>query len=190
MPHSKTESSTQAGNVKPGSPQQTPLGTRELPDREHISIQENQSGISYHRLFAQHFQGAKRIELQDPYIRKPYQIQNLIEFLQVIIAAKEEGDDVAIHLITSSGEIKLSEIEPHFRDLQDELLSLDVRFTYQFNETIHDRFIKTDTGWMITPGRGLDIFQPFGRSAFSLERISQEARLCKSFEITWMRMGK
>lgn len=164
------------------------LAHDQLPDREHISIEENQSNISYHRLFARHLMNAKRIELQDPYIRKPYQIHNLIEFIQVIIATKEEGEDVAFHLVTSSGEFKLSEIEPAFKELQDELLSLDVRFTYEFKESIHDRFLTTDTGWRITLGRGLDIFQPFGRSQFSLERSSQEARLCKAFEVVYVRM--
>ena len=170
----------------PGVPA-SPAGAKNLPSPDHISIQENQSGVSYQRLFGAHLAGAKRIELQDPYIRKSYQIQNLIEFIQVIIAVKEEGEDVALHLVTGSGEIKLSEIEPHFRELADELLSLDIRFTWEFNESIHDRFIKTDTGWMITPGRGLDMFQFYSRSSFSLERVSQEARLCKGFEVTYIR---
>ncbi|RKX96837.1 MAG: hypothetical protein DRZ90_08150, partial [Spirochaetes bacterium] len=59
--------------------------------------------------------------------------------------------------------------------------------TWEFNETIHDRFIRTDTGWNITPGRGLDMFQFYSRSSFSLERASQEARLCKGFEVTYIR---
>jgi ATP-dependent Lon protease len=181
-----TEAQTEGSTVT--TPQTSSLSSQTLPDREHISIEENQSGISYHRLFAPYLQGAKYIELQDPYIRKHYQIQNLIDFIQVIIATKEEGEDTAFHLITASGEIKLSEIEPPLRELQDELLSLDVRFTFEFNETIHDRLIKVDKNWLITLGRGLDMFQPFSRSGFSLERASQEARLCKSFEITYMRL--
>ncbi len=189
--HFDEETGTAAGSPVPdqavSTPAASPATAATLPSPDHISIQENQSGVSYQRLFSAHLAGAKRIELQDPYIRKAYQIQNLIEFIQVIIAVKEEGEDVAFHLITGSGEIKLSEIEPHFKELSDELLSLDIRFTWEFNETIHDRFIRTDTGWNITPGRGLDMFQFFSRSSFSLERASQEARLCKGFEVTYIR---
>ena len=189
--HFDEETGTAAGSPVPdqavSTPAASPATAATLPSPDHISIQENQSGVSYQRLFSAHLAGAKRIELQDPYIRKAYQIQNLIEFIQVIIAVKEEGEDVAFHLITGSGEIKLSEIEPHFKELSDELLSLDIRFTWEFNESIHDRFIRTDTGWNITPGRGLDMFQFYSRSSFSLERASQEARLCKGFEVTYIR---
>lgn len=154
----------------------------------NLVIQENQTGVSYYRLFAEYFRGAVRIEMQDPYIRKVYQMHNLLEFMQVLIAVKEEGEELNFHLITSSGEIKRSEIEYNLNGIKDSLVNVDITFTWEFDESIHDRSITTDTGWKIIPGRGLDIFQRFDRGALSLEQISQEARFCKPFEVTYIRI--
>ncbi len=54
-----------------------------------------------------------------------------------------------------------------FNDLVDELLPMGIEFTYDFKAD-HDRLIKTDTGWTIALGRGLDIYEKFNR--FSLCR--------------------
>ncbi len=51
--------------------------------QKNVTVQENETGVSYYRLFADYLKGARRISMQDPYIRKPYQIKNLIEFIQV-----------------------------------------------------------------------------------------------------------
>ena len=87
-----------------------------------------------------------------------------------------------------SGEIKRSEIEYNLNGIKDSLINVDITFTWAFDESIHDRYITTDTGWKIIPGRGLDIFQRFDRGALSLEQISQEARFCKPFEVTYIRI--
>jgi ATP-dependent Lon protease len=164
-----------------------PAPEQTIPENTVATVRENETGISYHRLFADYLKGAKRIDMQDPYIRKPYQIKNLMEFLQVLIAVKEEGDEIDFHLKTATGEIRQSEIEPTLRDLADQLLSVDINFTYEFDESIHDRHIKTDTGWNIISGRGLDIFQRWDRGFISIEQHSQEARLTKAFEINYFR---
>ena len=152
----------------------------------NLVIQENQTGVSYYRLFADYFKGAGRIEMQDPFIRKVYQIHNLLEFLQVLIAVKEDGEELNFHLVTSSGDIKRSEIEYNLNEIKESLINVDITFTWSFDESIHDRYVTTDTGWKIILGRGLDIFQRFDRGALSLEQISQEARFCKPFEVTYI----
>lgn len=57
----------------------------------------------------------------------------------------------------------------------------NTKFTYDFKAD-HDRFIKTDTGWIIALGRGLDIYEKFSR--FSLSRCSQKNRRCKAFNVS------
>ena len=63
----------------------------------------------------------------------------------------------------------------------DELPPLGIEFTYDFKAD-HDRMIQTDTGWTITLGRGLDIYEKFGR--FSLSRANQQNRRCKAFNVS------
>jgi ATP-dependent Lon protease len=151
-------------------------------------VAENQTGISYNKLFADYLKGAKKIEVIDPYIRRVWQIRNFIEFLQVILAVKEEGDEVDVHLITDNGEMSSVELEQHFSSLQDKLLNVDINFTYEIasKKQYHARSITTDTGWKISLDRGLDIFQKFDTGVLSIESVSQEARFCKAFEITYI----
>ena len=44
-----------------------------------VSIKDNQTGISYKKLFGNYLKGAINITLQDPYIRMYYQFNNLVE---------------------------------------------------------------------------------------------------------------
>jgi len=166
--------------------QETP---EEDPKVSHFTIAENQTGISYYKLFAEYLKGARKIEVTDPYIRRVWQIRNLVEFIQVILAVKEEGEEVDLHLITDNGETSKMELEQHFDKIQDSLINVDVNFSWEIaaGKKLHARSITTDTGWKISLDRGLDIFQRFESGIFSVESVSQEARYCKAFEVTYLR---
>jgi ATP-dependent Lon protease len=62
-----------------------------------------------------------------------------------------------------------------------------IDFDYEFSETMHDRSIHADTGWLIILGRGLDVFQPFDTSWLDLRLRQQRYRQVKEFEITYFR---
>lgn len=159
------------------------------PQPSHFTIAENQTGISYRELFGPYLLGARTITIIDPYIRKQYQIRNLVEFMQVVLDNKQEGDEISVHLITDLGEFSRSEIEESFRLIQDDLQKVDIDFTYEFDTTgsLHARSITTDTGWKILLDRGLDIFQRSEGGWLSLASLDQRARYCKAFEITYVR---
>ena len=131
-----------------------------------ISIRENQGGVTYKGLFGDYLRDAKEITLVDPFIRQPYQIDNLVDFIQMVREVTVQQDTIKIHLSTQNeDDEKVAEVIDSFTELADELLPLGIEFTYDFKAN-HDRLIQTDTGWSITLGRGLDIFEKFGR--FSL----------------------
>ncbi len=158
----------------------------------HFTVSENQTGVSYTRLFGDYLKGAKRIEIVDPYIRRTWQIRNFVELIQVVLAVKEEGEEVDVHLITDNGETSRIELEQHFGDLQDSLMNVDVNFTFDIatDKKLHARSITTDTGWKILLDRGLDIFQRHNTGVFAIESVSQESRFCKAFEITYLRIDR
>ena len=146
-----------------------------------ISIRENQSGVTYKDLFGDYLRAAKEIHITDPFIRQPYQIDNLVDFIQMVKDVSTIQDTVKIHLSTQNDDDeKVAEMIDSFNDLADELLPMGIEFTYDFKAD-HDRLIRTDTGWTITLGRGLDIYEKFGR--FSLSRSNQKARRCKAFNV-------
>ena len=147
-----------------------------------ISIRENQGGVTYKGLFGDYLRTAKKINVTDPFIRQPYQIDNLVDFIQMVKDVSTVQDTVRIHLSTQNDDDeKVAEVIDSFNDLADELLPIGIEFTFDFKAE-HDRFIQTDTGWTIALGRGLDIYEEFGR--FSLSRCNQRNRRCKAFNVS------
>ena len=147
-----------------------------------ISIRENQGGVTYKDLFGEYLRTAKEINVTDPFIRQPYQIDNLVDFIQMVKDVSMVQDTVKIHLSTQNDdEEKVAEVIDSFNDLADELSPMGIEFTFDFKAD-HDRFIQTDTGWTIALGRGLDIYEKFGR--FSLSRCNQRNRRCKAFNVS------
>jgi len=124
---------------------------------KHYTIFYGDTGYSYETIFGPYFTGAKSIEIEDPYIRMPHQIQNLVRFCEVII--KLSGIK-RIELITGyDDETQKLEIEQKLGDLKQSLLEVDIVFDFDFNPNIHDREIRLDNGWVIKIGRGLDFYQ-------------------------------
>lgn len=147
-----------------------------------ISIRENQGGVTYKDLFGDYLRTAKEINVTDPFIRQPYQIDNLVDFIQMVKDVSMVQDTVKIHLSTQNDDDeKVAEVIDSFNDLADELSPMGIEFTFDFKAD-HDRFIQTDTGWTIALGRGLDIYEKFGR--FSLSRCNQRNRRCKAFNVS------
>lgn len=160
----------------------TPNSDNILLEPKTISIRENQCGITYQSLLGDYFREAKEISLTDPFIRYPYQVDNLIDFIQMIKEVSNYSEELKIHLSTQNdNDEKVAELIDNFDDLVDDLASYGITFTYDFNAE-HDRIITTDTGWIITLGRGLDIFEKYNR--FSLSRSNQKNRRCKAFTIS------
>lgn len=141
-----------------------------------IHIQEGQKGVSYKSLFADYLIDATEIIVEDPYIIFPYQIQNLIDFLSMTL---DINPNMKTHLVTHFDNLKQKqEIKRTLTNLQQEIPN----FSFEF-KSFHDRCIKTNTGWFISMGRGLDIFQPYDK--FSILCKKQENRLCKDFTVTY-----
>lgn len=153
-----------------------------------ISIRENQGGVTYKDLFGDYLCDAKEITLTDPFIRLPYQIDNLVDFIEMVKEVSTQSETIKIHLSTQNeDDEKVAETIDSFNDIADELMPLGIEFTYDFKAD-HDRLIRTDTGWTITLGRGLDIYEKFNR--FSLGRASQKNRRCKAFNVSINKTGE
>jgi ATP-dependent Lon protease len=152
---------------------------------KQIVIKDNQTGISYRRLFGDYIKGAKKIYLTDSYIRYYYQFKNLMEFAAMIAQTKQPDEEVNLHVTTWFSPDKQQESINNFLDLSANLQDLGIQLTWEFQD-IHDRHIVTDNGWQIQLGRGLDIFvAPEGR--FDPAEVFQEKRKCKNCTITYLR---
>jgi ATP-dependent Lon protease len=133
-----------------------PKAADELKNK-HFTIRYGDSGYSYQAIFGAYLQGAKKLVVEDPYIRRDHQIRN---FLQLCELAVQGGTIKAVELVTSAEhEAQKDDAVKRLDEIKEGLADYDVTFSYRFDDKIHDREVRTDTGWHIQIGRGLDIYQ-------------------------------
>ena len=148
-----------------------------------LSFRMGQTGVNYKKLFATYIAEAREITVEDPYIRAPWQIKNFMEFVTMLIETRPV-DDLKLHLFTNEEEEKIPDLIDKLDDIKDDLAGYGIEFDYKLRD-FHDRCIKTDTGWTITLGRGLDMFEKY--SPYSIEALRQDKRKCKEFMVTFMK---
>ncbi|MDU5312728.1 MAG: MIT C-terminal domain-containing protein, partial [Bifidobacterium bifidum] len=136
--------------------------------------------------------GAKKIVVEDAYVRKPYQLRNLAEFLEMLLRCKKPDEDVAVHLVTGHNDPGFVEAQLNgLNELASAFSQLGVNLTYEFRDTLHDRSITADTGWEILPGRGLDIFQKFVDGDWLNPLLRhQQLRRVKECKVTYQRVSE
>lgn len=166
-------------------------GTPEPLKEDHLTIDENQRGISFDSLFGPYLSGANTITVTDPYIRAFHQARNLMELLETVTKQKNSEDEVEVHLVTIKDDVKPDLQIENFEKMRDSCAIAGVYFTWEFVEkaNIHARHIITDTGWKILLDRGLDVFQHYEMNdAFAIANRQQKYRPCKAFEVTYLRV--
>lgn len=178
---------TNNNNASAEQPKEESQGTAS-PKAKHlaskyIEIRANQSNVSYKKLFGDYLASASHIVITDPYIRAPFQIDNLIEFIQTCRECCVNNEDLSIEVHTQNDDEKVPEMIDTFDELKDELQAVGIEFSYYFDAD-HDRNICLDNGWKIILSRGLDIFEKFGR--FSLGNVRQTNRRCREFSVTFV----
>ncbi|TXB68420.1 BREX system Lon protease-like protein BrxL [Phaeodactylibacter luteus] len=186
MSEEEEETTTAEDQAAPGKAPSAPE-----PEEQHIVIKENQKGISYQRLFAPYLKGATEIHLIDPYLRKFHQVKNLMEFCEMLYRIKPVGDEIRLKVFTNAESGEKQEADSLLIQVQTHLQGTGIDMDYEIEPqgTQHARSIETDTGWKILLDRGLDIFQRYDyKDAFNLANALQEERMCKGFEVTYVRV--
>lgn len=154
----------------------------------HQEFQENQRGVSYDNLLLPYLRGAVEITIVDPYIRAPHQGRNLVDLLAVLASAKDPADEISVTLVTKEDKPEYQQQQLlMLKAIQDGAASVGIKFTVQWDESIHDRSIRADNGWKILLGRGLDIFQKGSGSQFDIGSRRQEFRQVVAFGVTYIR---
>ena len=123
----------------------------------HFTIHYGDTGYSFDSLFGPYLEGAKEVIVEDPYIRMTHQVKNFIRFCET---ATKRGPVEKITLITGfDDEEQRLETADALANLRDSLVERGVELEVEYSDTIHDREIRTDDGWTIKIGRGLDLYQ-------------------------------
>jgi ATP-dependent Lon protease len=167
--------------LEPSDTEKTKRNRIAVLQEKSLSFRMGQTGASYEKLFAAYLEKANEITIEDPYIRAPWQIRNFVEFATMLVDTRPV-DDLKLTLITNEEDEKLPDLIDRLDDIKDDLAGYGITFEYKFRD-FHDRCIRTDTGWTITLGRGLDIFEKY--NPYSVAASRQEKRKCKEFIITY-----
>ena len=161
-------------------------------EEKHLTFEENQRGVSFENLFGPFLKDAKRILVQDPFIRAFYQTRNMMELIETALDHKAETEEVWVHLITSEDDDReYSRQEEYLKQIKDSVDPAGIRFSWEYQDpsAIHARYIVVDTGWKISLDRGLDIFQRYEMNdAFTLSNRRQDQRPVKVFEVTYIKL--
>ena len=146
------QSAENAGETVP--PEETAPDANE----NHFRILYNETGHTYETIFGPYLQGCKAILVEDPYLRNQHQIQNLVRLCEVAV---KTGSVKQIDVLTGfDSQDQQAEAQERFELLQESLKQVGIHFKWTFSETLHDREVKLDTGWIVKIGRGLDFYQP------------------------------
>src|SRR5690606_8412627 len=60
------------------------LAARDRDAYEVREIEDGETGVTYGELFAPYLEGATHVEIVDPYIRQPYQVRNVEQFVEEV----------------------------------------------------------------------------------------------------------
>ncbi|GAA4399010.1 BREX system Lon protease-like protein BrxL [Nibrella viscosa] len=182
------ESGSESGAIAGAEPAKPTLF---IGDRE---FKENQTGVSYRKLFGDYLRGATQITLIDPYIRSHHQFRQLMEFCVLLHELKPLEQEIELEVQTwidtdkeKDPQKELEKTQAIFDQITESVAELGIRLTVQFDASIHDRFIYTSNGWKIRLGMGLDIYQK--PDLYDVANVLPEKRKCrKKFEISYGRL--
>jgi len=141
-------------------------------------IPDGATGYGYDRVFGPYLEGAQTMTIEDPYVRKRYQVDN---FGHLCALAITRGAVKNIILKTGGafGE-DLDDADSRLESLKRELAkNYAVKMEWSRSEKLHDREVVFSNGWTVKVGRGLDIYYPpeswtsVGASNYNLRKCRQ-----------------
>ena len=161
------------------------------PKEKTLDIQYGDTGYSYDELFSEYLKGASIVKLEEPYLTNPYQITNLVRFVELLVKI---GDCKVFQLVTKLGDTpeEIDKLNENLKSLQDTLADMEgntMKFEYEFDSNSHDRYIRTSNNWDITLGRGLHFYQNLNanRNYFQMGTYDLSLRPCLKVRFTFIK---
>ena len=144
------------------------------------SLRDGESGWPFARIFdTKIFEGAENVKIIEPYLFKHHQLRNLKELLLLIVEASKPKN---IYVITKLPPLDRVEYQKSFFETlsRDIFKDYGVILKFSNSDNLHDRFIFSDSGFVVKLGRGLDIYKP----STGLASHRQESRKVRACDIT------
>lgn len=144
-------------DAPPSAPPASQTKEEDPRKEKEIRIFHGDRGYSYRTLFREYLKGAKKVHLEDPYIRLNHQLTNFLRFCEL---CAEVATVEHIELVTAFDDpMQKQEADGKLAQIASSLAEHGIELKVKIRETLHDRRIDLDNGWSITLGRGLDFYQ-------------------------------
>lgn len=143
-----------AAPVSPSTATNTPAPLSE----KTVRILFGDTGYGYDTLFGPYLTGAITVTLEEPYIRTPHQLGNLVRFAELLTRI---GDcrELTIQAGQPETDEQQADVKKALEDLRWSLKEFGIQLEFSFSPTLHDREMRLSNGWVIRSGRGLDLYQ-------------------------------
>lgn len=159
-------------------------------------IMHGDIGYDYEVLFKDYLVGARQVQLDEPYLTNRYQMENLVRFVELLVKI---GDCKSFTIYTKHsdrGDETNNRLTEELQKLSDTIADMettDMEVKFEFDDTMHDRTIRTNTGWRIDMGRGLHIYQDINPdrenpNRFQMGTFDMSLRPCKATTITYTKI--
>ncbi|MDX2109645.1 MAG: MIT C-terminal domain-containing protein [Verrucomicrobiota bacterium] len=147
---------------------------------QHYEISEGATGYPYERIFRPYIDTATRIEVDEPFVRLPYQVDNFTRFCALAVRL---GKVKNIKLTTGLQPAEpTNEVDSRLETLRRDLNTHNIELTWNHNYSLHDREIRFDNGWVVKIGRGLDMYNK-PESWVSVEAADFTLRRCRQTKV-------
>ncbi|CAB3402626.1 unnamed protein product [Caenorhabditis bovis] len=151
-----------------------PPQTNQVKHLEQRKIEENSTGHGYDKIFGKCCdKKLKSVKVQDAYISKHHQILNFVRFCELIVSLADNLRVITLKTGSSAKSMQMS-----FDELRTSLLHHKVILHVEYSDTLHDREITFDNGWVVKIGRGLDYFKPPQGGKYVLGACDMNFRQC------------
>ncbi|KAK7077435.1 MIT domain-containing protein 1 [Halocaridina rubra] len=125
-----------------------------------IHIDVDSTGHSYETIFGDLIdETLSSVEVEDAYIRSIHQIYNFLKFCELLVHKGPHLRNITLRTSRDPSPAEHSTQNQRLSEIRASLLKHSVKLTVEYSDTIHDREIRFDSGWIIKIGRGLDYFK-------------------------------
>ncbi len=123
---------------------------------QDYEIADGATGFTFERIFCPYINSATHIRVEDPFIVAPHQVDNFARFCALAVRL---GAVKLIELVSGiPRDENTDDADSRLETLRRDLHCRGVILKYSREKTLHDREIAFDNGWVVSIGRGLDIY--------------------------------
>lgn len=145
---------------------------------EQIHIEHNSMGHSYERLLGRFLdEQLTEVHVEDPYVRTIHQMYNFLRFCELLVKSKAPVKTIKL----TTGQDDQPDQKRHqnskLEELKSSLQQYNISLEVNYSQTLHDREIRFNNGWIVKIGRGLDIYKATD-SKFSIGYCDFDLRKC------------